>query len=155
MQVPPEPERTAPRAALSARFSTLRRSGTKPETLLRQELHRRGRRFRVQYRIEGLPRRRVDIAFTRARLVVFIDGCFWHGCPEHGRLPKSNREWWRWKLDLNAARDADTDHLLAGLGWRVLRIWEHVKPHEAADTVEPWLGGRSGALAASAGIKGD
>jgi DNA mismatch endonuclease (patch repair protein) len=121
------------------RFSNQRRTGTKPERLLRRELHRRGRRFRVHCRIEGLPRRRVDLAFTRWRLVVLVDGCFWHGCPEHGVLPTTNAEWWRWKLDLNARRDADTDARLAELGWRVLRIWEHVSPLEAADAVEEVL----------------
>lgn len=136
MNTSPEPARTPPDAALSARFSTLRRSGTKPETLLRRELHRRGRRFRVQYRVEGLARRRVDIAFTRARLIVFVDGCFWHGCPEHGRVPKANNEWWRWKLGRNLERDVDTDRQLQALGWRVLRLWEHVDPVEGADAVE-------------------
>ena len=136
----PEPERTPPDALLSHRFSTMRRAGTKPEMLLRQELHRRGRRFRVQYRVEGLARRRVDIAFTRARLVVFVDGCFWHGCPVHGRVPHANNEWWTWKLDRNATRDTDTDAQLQGLGWRVLRLWEHVTPEDGADAVELLLG---------------
>jgi len=117
-------------------MSALRRAGTKPETLLRQELHRRGRRFRVQYRVEGLARRRVDIAFTRARLIVFMDGCFWHGCPRHGRVPTANAEWWRWKLERNAARDADTDAQLQQLGWHVLRLWEHVSADDGADAVE-------------------
>ena len=136
MTVVPEPARKRPDAVLSARFSTLRRAGTKPETLLRQELHRRGRRFRVQYRVDGLARRRVDIAFTRARLIVFVDGCFWHGCPQHARVPKANNEWWQWKLQRNAQRDADTDVQLRRLGWRVLRLWEHVSPSLGADAVE-------------------
>lgn len=93
-------------------------------------------------RVEGLPRRRVDLAFTRWRVAVLVDGCFWHGCPDHGTLPSSNREWWVWKLALNATRDADTDVRLERLGWVVVRIWEHVPAVEAADRVEETLAGR-------------
>jgi DNA mismatch endonuclease (patch repair protein) len=134
-----EPSRRRPSARVSARFSAQRRTGTRPELLLRQELHRRGRRFRVQVRVEGLPRRRVDIAFTRLRLVVFVDGCFWHGCPDHGVRPRTNSEWWQWKLETIATRDADTDARLGQLGWTVLRIWEHDDPSDAADQVESTL----------------
>ncbi|MGW3547134.1 very short patch repair endonuclease [Janibacter hoylei] len=130
-----EPRRSPPPAHLSARFAKQRREATKPELALRKELHRRGFRFRVQYRVEGLPRRRVDIAFTRRRLAVFVDGCFWHRCPEHCVVPKSNRDWWLWKFDTNARRDADTDRRLSELGWSVMRIWEHVDVDAAADTV--------------------
>lgn len=77
--------------------------------------------------------------FTRWRLAVLVDGCFWHGCPDHGTLPASNREWWTWKLAMNAARDADTDARLADLGWVVVRVWEHVPGNEAADVVEAEL----------------
>lgn len=143
MQIPPEPERVRPDAQLSSRFSRQRRSGTAPEIALRRELHRRGRRYRVHARIEGLPRRRVDIAFTRAKVVVLVDGCFWHGCPEHGVRPRANAEWWQWKLDLNQARDRDTDRLLEVLGWTVIRIWEHVDPAAAADTIEQVLDQKS------------
>ncbi len=66
---------------------------------------------------------------------MFVDGCFWHGCPEHCVTPKANREWWLWKFDTNAKRDADTDHRLTDLGWRVVRIWEHVPAEQAADAV--------------------
>ena len=107
--------------------------------LLRRELHRRGRRFRVHARIDGLPRRRVDIAFTRWRVCVLVDGCFWHSCPEHGNLPQTNRDWWRWKLDRIRERDADTDNALRALGWTVVRVWEHVPPVAAADLVETAL----------------
>ena len=134
-----EPARTSPDARLSRRFSKQKRHGTAPELLLRRELHRRGRRFRVQARIEGLPRRRADLTFTRWRLAVFVDGCFWHGCPEHGVLPAANREWWTWKIARNKDRDADTDDRLDALGWHVLRIWEHVGATEAADRVEAEL----------------
>lgn len=131
-----EPTRVRPAGDVSARFSSLRRTGTAPELLLRRELHRRGRRFRVHTRIEGLPRRRVDLAFTRWKVAVLVDGCFWHSCPEHGTLPRANREWWVWKLEHNRDRDADTNARLHDLGWAVVRIWEHVPADEAADTVE-------------------
>ena len=134
-----EPERTPPTPKVSVRYSRQRRSGTAPELLLRQELHRRGRRFRVQMRIAGLPRRRVDLAFTRWRFVVFVDGCFWHGCPVHGVLPGTNRDWWTWKLARNHDRDVDTDERLRSLGWEVLRVWEHVSPGDATDEVEACL----------------
>ena len=130
-----EPSRVRPGSALSARMSTLARRDTKPEMKLRRALHRRGLRFRVQLKVPGNRRRSIDIAFTRARLAVFVDGCFWHGCPDHHVPPKANAEWWRWKVDLNRARDRDTDAKLGAAGWQVLRIWEHVDPEEAADLV--------------------
>lgn len=131
-----EPTRMRPEPAVGARYAALQRSGTRPEKMLRSELHRRGRRFRVNQLIPGIPRRRVDIAFTRVRLVVQVDGCFWHDCPDHGFRPKTNSEWWSWKLKRNAQRDRDTDEKLAALGWTVLRIWEHTDAQGAADLVE-------------------
>lgn len=131
-----EPSRLRPAPDVSARYARLSRTGTAPETLLRRELHRRGRRFRVHARIEGLPRRRVDIAFTRWHVCVLVDGCFWHGCPDHGTTPRTNREWWEWKLARTRERDADTDAALRTLGWTVVRVWEHVPAKAAADTVE-------------------
>lgn len=130
-----EPLREAPGAALSAKMSTLARRETRPELLLRRELHRRGMRFRVQYRVPGNNRRTIDIAFTRVRLAVYLDGCFWHGCPEHHVRPRTNSEWWRWKVERNQARDRDTDDQLKSAGWVVLRIWEHEGVQEAADRV--------------------
>lgn len=97
---------------------------TAPELRYRRELYSRGFRYRVDHRIAPL-RRRADIAFPGRKVVVFIDGCFWHGCPEHGTIPKSNREWWIEKLRGNAQRDRETDALLSADGWRVVRIWEH------------------------------
>lgn len=87
---------------------------TKPELLLRRELHRRGLRYRVNYReVPGSP----DIALTRVRIAVFVDGCFWHQCPIHCRIPRDNRDWWRAKLDRNVARDRETDDTLTAMGW--------------------------------------
>lgn len=141
-----EPSRLPPDAAVSARYAALARTGTAPELLLRRELHRRGRRFRVHTRIEGLPRRRVDIAFTRWKVCVLVDGCFWHGCAEHGSIPARNHEWWEWKLARTARRDADTDDRLRELGWTVVRVWEHVAADVAADLVEYSISAAQGRL---------
>jgi DNA mismatch endonuclease (patch repair protein) len=109
------------------------RERTGPEMLLRRELHRRGMRFRVNYRV--LPGR-PDIAFTRVRLAVFVDGCFWHLCPVHAVLPKNNAQWWQNKLHRNVERDREKDAALAEIGWEVIHIWEHEGSAEAADAVQ-------------------
>lgn len=83
-----------------------------------------------------MPRRRADVVFTRQRVAVFVDGCFWHGCPEHGVRPKANAEWWAEKLDTNQRRDLDTDERLTVQGWIVIRCWEHELPKDVADRVE-------------------
>jgi DNA mismatch endonuclease (patch repair protein) len=101
-----------------------RQRDTAAEIALRSLLHRRGLRFRVHYALPNL-RRRADIAFPRQRIAVFVDGCFWHGCPEHGTWPKQNADWWREKIEANRRRDADTDARLGDQGWKVVRIWEH------------------------------
>lgn len=113
------------------------RAGTRPEWLVRRALHRKGLRYRVDYPIHvGLPRVvRVDIAFTRARLAVFVDGCFWHGCPDHFRMPSRNTTYWRAKLRVNRERDSRVDGALAAAGWTVIRVWEHAAPEEAADAI--------------------
>jgi DNA mismatch endonuclease (patch repair protein) len=72
-------------------------------------------------------------------VAVFVDGCFWHGCPEHGTQPRANEDWWRWKIARNQARDRDTTERLQDLGWTVIRIWEHELPTAAADAVEAVL----------------
>src|SRR5262245_48840574 len=99
-------------AATSARLKRQPRSSTKPELALRRELHRRGLRFRVNQ--AGLPGR-PDVVFTRARLAVFVDGCFWHRCPDHGTMPRNNRDWWEAKLERNVTRDRAKDAALAAL----------------------------------------
>lgn len=119
------------------------RRDTGPELALRRELHSRGLRYRVQHRVPGLSRRTVDVAFTRQRVAVFVDGCFWHGCPVHSRATKSNSGWWAAKIAGNRARDADTDRRLVEAGWTVVRAWEHDDPAGVADGVVGLLGALS------------
>jgi DNA mismatch endonuclease, patch repair protein len=106
---------------------------------LRRRLHAGGFRFRVDRApLPGL-RRKADIVFTRQRVAVFVDGCFWHRCPEHGTMPASNAEWWETKLTRNAQRDAETNRLLADAGWTVVRFWEHEDLAVAVGRVEALL----------------
>lgn len=105
--------------------------------VIRRELHRRGLRYRVEYTVVARPRRVADIVFTRQRLAVFVDGCFWHSCPEHGTKPVNNADWWQEKLTRNVARDRDTDDRLTQAGWCVVRVWEHEDPQEAARRLLP------------------
>lgn len=113
-----------------------KRRDTSTELKIRRNVHARGLRYRVDFApVPGL-RRRADIVFTRARIAVFIDGCFWHGCPIHGTSPKRNADYWVPKLAANVARDRDTDDRLVAAGWQVLRIWEHEVPEAAASRIE-------------------
>ncbi|MGM7420847.1 very short patch repair endonuclease [Cellulosimicrobium sp. CpK407] len=122
-------------AATSARMARVRNRDTAAEMAVRRELHRRGRRYVVQRAV--LPgRRRADIVFTRAKVAVFIDGCFWHSCPQHATRPKANAAWWAEKLARNVARDRQTDSDLRSAGWRVVRVWEHEPAVIAADIIE-------------------
>lgn len=108
---------------------------TAPELALRRVLHSWGLRYRVDRApLPGL-RRRADLVFGPARVAVFVDGCFWHSCPEHGSLPRSNTDWWAAKLARNRARDFDTDARLVAAGWQPLRVWEHEAPQSAAERV--------------------
>ncbi|WP_115163632.1 very short patch repair endonuclease [Kocuria rosea] len=125
----------------SHRMSRQRRRDTKPEMLLRRELHRRGLRYRVDAQLPGLPRRRADVLFTRKKIAVFVDGCFWHACPRHTTIPKNNADWWKAKLEGNSARDRDTDLRLQEIGWTVLRFWEHEDMISAAESVEQHIRG--------------
>lgn len=116
-------------------MASVRQKGTRCELELRKILHSKGLRYRVQVPLLTKPRRVADIVFAGPRIAVFVDGCFWHGCPEHGSMPKSNTQFWRDKINANQARDADTDARLAALGWQVVRIWEHEDAKEAAERI--------------------
>lgn len=118
-----------------------RRRDTGPEIRIRKLLHAHGYRYRVDFAPDPSMRRsRADIVFTRARVAVFVDGCFWHGCPEHATIPVANRGYWEPKLQRNRQRDAETTTRLQSLGWRVIRIWEHEDPESAAAKVEAAVG---------------
>ena len=122
-------------AAVSDRMSRQASRDTAPEVAVRKLLHAAGYRYRLNERVPNMSRRTIDIAFTRAKVAVFMDGCFWHGCPDHATHPKSNAEWWRQKLDRNMARDIETTEHLVAAGWTVLRFWEHEVPTRVADLV--------------------
>ncbi len=123
----------------SARLSRQRRRDTAPELALRRELHRRGLRFFVDRAPLRGVRRKADIVFPRRRVAVYVDGCFWHRCPEHATDPKNNAQWWADKLTGNVARDRQTDAAMAAQGWVVVRVWEHEVPAAAADRVQQAL----------------
>jgi len=109
---------------------------TGPELAVRSILHARGLRFRVNQPLPFDRRRRADLTFTRARLFVFVDGCFWHGCPDHFVEPRTRRDFWLDKIRGNRSRDIDTRNRLEELGATVLRVWEHDDPTAAADAIE-------------------
>ncbi|MGY4772894.1 very short patch repair endonuclease (plasmid) [Kribbella sp. CWNU-51] len=127
--LPPTPGR-------SRNMAAIRRTDTRPELALRSALHRAGLRFRKDLRIDlGSIKPRPDIVFTRARVAVFVDGCFWHCCPEHGRPPTRNTAYWGPKLERNLARDEMNTAGLTEAGWTVVRIWEHDPVSDAAERI--------------------
>jgi DNA mismatch endonuclease (patch repair protein) len=135
-------------ANVSKRMSRNPRRDTRPEREVRSHLHARGLRFRVDFPLHvGKVKVRPDIVFTRWMLATFIDGCFWHGCPEHGNTPNRNRDYWIPKLERNRARDLRVDAALREHGWTVIRAWEH-EPVEGvvAQIVAAVNAGRSAAL---------
>jgi DNA mismatch endonuclease, patch repair protein len=121
----------------SANMRANRRTDTKPELALRHALHRLGYRYRKDFRLDLDSGRRVrpDIVFTARKVAVFVDGCFWHACPEHGSKPKANEWYWSPKLVKNVERDRMNDAALILAGWTVVRLWEHVPVDEAIATV--------------------
>lgn len=134
IQIDNYPHPSSPAASAVMRGN--RKRDTKPELAIRQLLHKRGLRYRVNYRIK-LDRLSVrpDVVFTRKRVAVFIDGCFWHGCPMHGSSPRVNTGYWVPKLERNKARDQTVTHALGMNGWIVVRIWEHTDPLAAVEEI--------------------
>jgi DNA mismatch endonuclease, patch repair protein len=130
-------------AGRSANMRANRRVNTKPEMALRSALHRRGYRYRKDLRLDlsgdpsgsGRVRVRPDIVFTARKVAVFVDGCFWHACPEHGRQPTVNEWYWTPKLRRNVERDRAADTALTAAGWRVVRLWEHMPLTAAVEQV--------------------
>jgi DNA mismatch endonuclease, patch repair protein len=112
-----------------------KRRDTKPELAVRRLLHARGLRYRVDLAPLTGYRRRADVVFTRRHIAVFIDGCFWHGCPQHYRVPGTNAGYWQPKIARNVERDAETTVALVAAGWTVLRYWEHMPAAEIVDDI--------------------
>jgi DNA mismatch endonuclease, patch repair protein len=129
----------------SANMRANRRTDTKPELALRRALHKLGYRFRKDHRLDldGGRRVRPDIAFTARRVAVFVDGCFWHACPQHGSKPRANDWYWTPKLARNVERDRAADETLAAAGWHVVRIWEHESLEQALAAVIAVVGARA------------
>jgi DNA mismatch endonuclease, patch repair protein len=134
MEALPYPQPSS--AAVTKRMRRNPRRDTKPEVAVRSALHARGLRFRKDLPLR-LPDRvvRPDVVFTRARVALFVDGCFWHRCPLHGNMPRANSKYWEPKLSRNVARDRQVDRALGEAGWQVVRTWEHEAPEEAAERV--------------------
>ena len=132
----PGSKRTVPSGPdVSLRMKKIRQRDTSAELALRSELHALGLRYRIQVPVLSKPRRVADVAFKGLRVAVFVDGCFWHGCPQHATWPKQNAEFWRAKILANQQRDRDTDDRLQGDGWTVIRAWAHEPPERVAAKV--------------------
>lgn len=131
--VAPPAGRPLPKSPLvSQQMRRMPRSSTQPELRLRRSLHAAGLRFTVNRRdLPGTP----DVALSKARLAIFLDGCFWHGCPSHFVLPKSNSEWWRNKLEATRARDLRKDQALRDMGWEPIHLWEHERLDDATAAI--------------------
>ena len=136
---PEDAQPSPPQASSEAVVAVMRgnrRRDSSPEMALRRCLHRTGLRYRVDWRIDtGGIWVRPDVVFTRRRVAVFVDGCYWHACPQHGRVPKTNKGYWAAKFRRNRERDERQTAALEEDGWQVVRIWEHVAPEDAAAAV--------------------
>lgn len=125
---PPTPE-------VNRRMQRVRQKDTSAELALRRELHALGLRYRIQVPVLTKPRRVADVAFGGLRVAIFVDGCFWHACPEHATWPRQNAEFWRAKIVANQERDRDTNDRLRAAGWKVVRVWAHEPPERVARRV--------------------
>ena len=136
------PDSFASSASIRDKMQRQPRRDTSIERALRSELFRRGLRYYLHRRpISGL-RREADIVFPRVRVAVFVDSCWWHACPEHGTVPRANREWWESKLRRNHERDLDTTARFEAAGWKVVRVWEHEDVAKAGQRVADAVGAR-------------
>lgn len=131
------PEASSWATSESARRSMKANRGrdTAPEMAVRRLVHSKGLRYRVDARPLKDLNRRADLVFSRVKVAVFIDGCFWHGCPNHHTIAKSNANYWAEKVASNRERDADTSERLRDSGWMVLRFWEHEPANEVAGAI--------------------
>lgn len=125
--------------AVSSRMSRQAPRDTTAAMAIRRLLHAAGLRYRVNVPAPGMPSRTIDIALTKAKIAIMVDGCFWHGCPEHATQPTASVEWWRAKLAKNMARESETTEHLTAEGWTVLRFWEHERPERVAKRITAFL----------------
>jgi len=132
-------------------MSRLGQRDTEPELIVRSILHRKGLRFRVQTRPVASINSKADIVFRPSKVSVYVDGCFWHFCPEHGTIPASNSDFWEKKLTGNRERDQRVTRELSEQGWLVLRFWEHEDPIIAAETIGRAVHDRRAGLATEGG----
>ncbi len=117
------------------RMKAVKQKDTLAEMRVRRLLHAMGLRYRVDHVVSRKPRRKADIAFLGPKVAVFIDGCYWHGCPKHGTSSKANAAFWKDKIETNKRRDADTNELLKKAGWVIIRAWEHEEPEKVASKI--------------------
>lgn len=128
---------TASSPLVSRTMKKVRVKDTDEEMAVRRILFATGLRYRIYYqpKTPNIGRGSIDIAFPKKKLAIFIDGCFWHGCPVHGMVPKANRKWWLKKLAENKGRDSKISRILESDGWTVLRFWTHQSPEEMVTTI--------------------
>jgi DNA mismatch endonuclease (patch repair protein) len=131
--LPPESWASSPKVRVTMRGNRSKNTG--PEMTLRSALYERGLRYRVDAPPVPDIRRRADVVFPKARVAVFVDGCFWHGCPDHYRPSTKNNAFWEQKLETNRSRDAQTNETLTAAQWTVIRVWEHEDMSQAADRI--------------------
>lgn len=117
------------------RMQSAKPRDTAPEKAVRFALHRKGLRYRIDIRPIKEFNRRADIVFRSVKVAIFVDGCFWHGCPKHGTQAKANAEFWKTKIRQNQERDIGTSEYLKKAGWKVIRIWEHQDPNKASKKI--------------------
>lgn len=123
------------KAALN-RMKAAKPRDTAPEKSLRSEMYKSGLRYRVDIRPIKKLNRRADIVFRSAKVAVFVDGCFWHGCPKHGTQAKANATFWKNKIKRNQERDAETNQLLKRAEWKVIRVWEHENTKKVSEKIQ-------------------
>jgi DNA mismatch endonuclease (patch repair protein) len=131
-------------SAVRQRMQGNRSRDTRPEARVRSALHARGLRFRKHVKPLRDLRCQADVVFTRERVAVFIDGCYWHGCPEHYTAPSTNPAFWQTKVERNMARDRRNERVLYGAGWLVIRAWEHEPVEQVASRIEAAVARRRG-----------
>lgn len=128
-------ERWASSPAVRASMQANKGHDSQLELRIRRALHRTGLRYRVNYRVPGMQRRTIDIAFPAQRLAIFVDGCYWHGCRLHRTIPLTNGDFWRDKITKNGMRDLETSRHLEQIGWRPMRFWEHEETADVASAI--------------------